>query len=109
MRKDLTMDATITTINFLEGILKITNGVLSIIAACVALSLFKISHERKELRSWKALIMAVFFFMIQQILGALRAFGIFESPFLTHVVPAVVLGFLMYALIWQIHIHLTEK
>jgi uncharacterized membrane protein len=96
-------------LDYFEGILKISNVVLAIIAGYIALTLFKISHEKKELRPWKALIVALIFFMIQEILGALRAFGIFESPYLTHVIPTLVLIFIIYALAWQIHIHITEK
>lgn len=98
-----------TLIDFFEGLLKITNVVLSLIAGYIALSLFRISHSRKELRSWKVLIIALLFFMIQEILGALRAFDIFESPYLTHIVPTIVLLLLIYALSWQIHILITEK
>lgn len=96
-------------LDFFEGILKITNVILALFAAYIAITIFKASHERKELRPWKALIVALIFFMLQEILGALRAFDIFSSPYLTHIVPTVVLAFLLYALARQIHIHITEK
>ena len=95
--------------NFVEGILKITNVVLAITAGYIALTLFKISTKRKDLRSWQALIGALIFFMIQEILGALRAFDIFSSPFLTHINATIVLCLLLYALAIQIHISIIEK
>ena len=96
-------------LDYFEGLLKITNVVLSITAGYVAVTLFKVSGQHKELRAWKPLIIALIFFMVQEILGALRAFGIFSSPFLTHIVPTIILGLVMYALARQIHINIVEK
>ena len=96
-------------LNFFEGLLKIANVVLSLIAGYIAISLLKASHKRKTLMAWKVLIWALVFFVIQQILGALRAFAIYSSPFLTHIVPTAVLCLLIYALALQMHIHITEK
>jgi len=89
---------------FLEGLLKIANLVLSIVAAIIAISLIKASTEKRYLKPWLSLIIALFFFMIQEILGALRAFDIFETPYLTHIVPTFILGFLIFALTYQINI-----
>ena len=96
-------------LDFYEGLLKITNVVLAIIAGYIALSLFKASEKSKKLMSWKALIFALVFFMVQEILGALRAFSIFSSPYLTHINTTIVLGFLLVALILQIHVNIMEK
>ena len=85
------------------------NVVLSIAAGYVAITLFKVSEERKDLRAWTPLIIALIFFMIQSILGALRAFGIFSSPFLTHIVPTIILGLVIFALAKQIQINIIEK
>ena len=95
-------------IDFYEGIIKIANVVLSVIAGYIAVSLMLVSKE-KQLKSWKALVFALVFFMVQEILGALRAFNIFSTPHLTHIVPSIVLGFLIYALGLQIYVNLTEK
>jgi predicted membrane-bound dolichyl-phosphate-mannose-protein mannosyltransferase len=89
--------------------LKIANVVLSLVAGYIAISIFSMSHRRKDMKAWKALIYALVFFVVQEILGALRAFGIYSSPFLTHIVPAVVLAFLIYALAVQIHVNITKK
>lgn len=86
---------------YLEGILKIANLVLAVIAGLIGISLIKISGERKELKAWLLLIAALIFFAVQEILGALRAFKIYESPYLTHIVPTVILALLIIALIKQ--------
>ena len=65
-------------VNFFEGILKIANVILSLVAGYIALVLFHHSGKRKELYPWKILIIALIFFMIQEILGALRAFGVYS-------------------------------
>ncbi len=91
-------------VQYIEGILKIANLFLSIIAGIIALSLFKIS-KRKELRPWRMLIIALLFFAVQEILGALRAFNIFSTAYLTHIVPTVILGFIIVALLLQININ----
>lgn len=89
---------------YLEGILKVAILVLSLVAGAIAISLIKISKKRKELNAWLLLIIALIFFAVQVILGALRAFNIFESPYLTHIVPTVILVFLAIALLKQIKI-----
>lgn len=89
---------------YLEGILKVAILVLSLVAGAIAISLIKISKKRKELNAWVLLIIALIFFAVQVILGALRAFNIFESPYLTHIVPTVILVFLAIALLKQINI-----
>lgn len=89
---------------YLEGILKIANLILAFIAGVIGLSLIRVSRKRKELKAWVLLITALVFFAIQEILGALRAFKIFETPYLTHIVPTVILVFLIIALYQQINI-----
>ena len=88
----------------IEGVIKIANVFLSVVAGIIAISLFHISHKKKELRPWRWLIAALVLFAVQMILGALRAFKIFESPYLTHIVPTAILVLLITALILQINI-----
>jgi len=90
---------------YIEGLLKIANLVLAFIAGIIGISLIKVSKRRKDLNAWVLLIIALMFFAIQEILGALRAFKIFESPYLTHIIPTVILTFLIIALLMQINIH----
>ena len=87
---------------YLEGILKIANAVLAFIAGVIAISLIKASGKRRELKAWIFLIIALVFFVVQEVLGALRAFQIYESPYLTHIVPTVILVLLVIALVKQI-------
>ena len=89
---------------YLEGILKIANLVLALIAGIMGIGLIKISRKRKELNAWILLIIALIFFAVQMILGALRAFKIFETPYLTHIIPTIILVLLIVALLKQIHI-----
>jgi len=91
-------------VQYLVGILKIANLVLAFVAGILGLSLIKVSRKKKELNAWVLLIIALIFFAIQMILGALRAFKIFETPYLTHIVPTIIVAFLMVALIKQIDI-----
>jgi predicted membrane-bound dolichyl-phosphate-mannose-protein mannosyltransferase len=95
-------------VQYLEGILKIANLVLALIAGIMGISLIKISRKRKELNAWVLLIAALIFFAVQMILGALRAFKIFETPYLTHIVPTIILVLLIIALLKQIHIQKTK-
>ena len=96
-------------VEYFEGILKVANVILALVAGAIALSLLKVSGKRKELRAWKILAVALIFFVLQEVLGALRAFDAFTSPFLTHIVPSIILGLLIYALALQLHIHHTTK
>lgn len=96
-------------VDFTEGMLKIANLILSFVAGFIALSFFKESHERRGLRAWKVMVIVLFLFVVQQVLGALRAFGIYTSPFLTHVNVSVLLLFFIYALSLQIYTSLVDR
>jgi len=91
-------------LEFIEGILKIANVVLSLVAAVISIKLFGLIGKKERLQPWKAIVVALIFFIIQEILGILRAFNIFESSYLTNVVPAFILGALIWALILQINL-----
>ncbi len=93
---------------YLEGLIKIANVFLAIVAGTIAISILHVAHNKKSMRPWKFLIGALVLFSVQQILGALRAFQIFTSPFLTHIVPTAILGFLIAAIIQQIQLS-TKK
>ncbi|MBI4440331.1 hypothetical protein HY638_05145 [Candidatus Woesearchaeota archaeon] len=93
---------------FVEGVLKISSVVLSLIAGIIAISLFAVPRKDAALRPWKVLIFVLLFFAVQEVLGALRAFEIYESPFLTHIVPTIILGLLIRALILQQNLNLVR-
>jgi len=87
---------------YIEGILKVANLFLALVAGGVAVSMFHHAWQNKELRAWKTLIIALVLFAVQMVLGFLRAFGIYESPYLTHINVSLLLAFLIWALIAQI-------
>jgi amino acid permease len=89
-------------ISYIEGILKIANLFLALVAGGVALSMFTHAWKNRELRAWRPMIIALVLFGVQQILGALRAFGVYESAYLTHINVSLLLAFLIYALVLQI-------
>ena len=95
-------------VQFVEGMLQIANVFLSIVAGIVAISMFHISHKKETLQAWKPLIIALVLFAVEEILGALRAFGIWETPHLTHIVPSFILALLIWSLTWQIYIAKTK-
>ena len=90
-------------VQYLEGILKVSNLFLSVVAGIIAISLFKASGKKGN-RPWRMLIFALVFFALQEIFGALRAFNIFSSPYLTHIIPTIILIFIIAALLLQINI-----
>ena len=96
-------------LNYYEGLLKIANVSLAVSAGYLAISLIHRSKGRKELKSWKVLTVALVFFMFQEILGALRAFNLFSTPYLTHVNVSIILLFLIYSLALQIYTNIVAK
>ena len=87
---------------FFEGILQISNVFLSIVAGLIALTLFKKFHQNMALRPWKWLTLVLCLFAVEEILGALRSFAIWSSPFMTHIVPSFMLLFLIIAITMEI-------
>ena len=91
-------------IGYLEGILKIANLFLSLVAGLIAISLIKSSTKKNYLKPWYILITVLVLFAFQQVLGALRAFEVYSTPYLTHIVPTLMLGLLIWTLILQINL-----
>jgi len=94
----------LTLYDWIYGSAQIGAAVLSIIAAVIAVSMLRISHQEKLLRGWRALLVALIFFMLEEVFGALQTFGIYNSPWITHVIPSVILGLLIFALINQLNV-----
>jgi len=95
----------LTLYDWIYGISQLTAVFLSVIAGLIAISLFKESHEHAVLGAWKYLIAMVVVFAGIEVLGALASFGIYRSPFLTHVGASFVLLFLIAGLLKQININ----
>ena len=94
----------LTPYDWVYGIANITNVFLSLIAGFIALSLFEHASQRKYLGAWKLLIIALVMFTLEEVVGALKVFGVWSTPWLTHVIPSLVLVFLIAALVRQINI-----
>ena len=89
---------------YLYGTFQIANLFLAIVAGAMAATLFEVSHARTHLRPWKVLILALILFALLQVVGALRSFSIYTSPFLTHVITSAILALLIISLVMQIRI-----
>ncbi len=90
-------------IDYITGTLQIANVFLAIVAGFVAASLYK-SSAKQEFRAWRLLVIALIIFSLEEVVGAIRSFGIYESPFLTHVIPSLILGLLIWGLVVQIDV-----
>ena len=66
--------------------------------------MFRDSLKRKVFRAWRYLLIALVIFAIEEVLGGLKTFGIYSTPYLTHVIPAFILAFLITAVIVQTNI-----
>jgi hypothetical protein len=95
----------LTLYDWLLGIAEIAAVFLSIVAGVMAVSLFKISHKESILNAWKFLIIALVLFALEEIFGALKSFGIYSTPHLTHIIPSFIMAFLIAALIAQINVN----
>ena len=94
----------LTPYDWIYGIAILTAVFLSIVAGFIALTLFEKTTQRKYLAAWKPLIVALILFAFEEIFGALKVFGIWSTPWLTHVIPSFILVFLIAALLKQINI-----
>ena len=90
-------------IDFVTGVLQVANVFLAIVAGLFAATLFEIS-KKKELRAWIPLALALIFFTLEEIFGGLRSFAIYSNPWVTHIIPSIILGLLIYSLILQINV-----
>jgi peptidoglycan/LPS O-acetylase OafA/YrhL len=95
----------LTTYDWIYGSGQIASVILAFVAGGIALTMFKQAHQRKQLRAWRFLIWALVFFTIEEFVGALKTFGVWSTPWLTHVIPSVILAFLIAALIIQINVN----
>jgi len=87
-------------IGYFEGVIQLANVFLALAAGALALTLF--NKKFKGNLAWKPLIIALLFFALEEIFGALRSFQIFSTPYITHIIPSIMVGFIIYALVLQI-------
>ena len=94
----------LTPYDWIYGITQLATVVLSIVAGFIAISMFQHASKKKYMAAWRPLIITLVLFVIEEILGVLRTFGIWSNPWITHVVPSFILVFLIAALLKQINI-----
>src|SRR3989344_2615976 len=94
--------AMLSPYDWVYGIAILTAVILSFIAGLLALSLFHKSTQRRHLSAWRPLIFALVLFTAEEVFGALKVFGVWSTPWLTHVIPSFILIFLIAALVRQI-------
>jgi hypothetical protein len=98
-------EITLTVYDWFQGTAAIAAAFLAVVAGILALSLFKAAFQKKEMKAWRFVIFALVIFAVEEILGGLKAFGIYSTPHLTHVIPGFILGFMIAALVNQIYIN----
>ena len=91
--------------DYVYGIAQLSAGFLAVIAGAIAISMFKVSRARKELRAWTYLLAALVLFVVVEVIGAFRTFGFSIAPFWTHVLVSVILLLLIAAVVVQIHVN----
>jgi len=94
----------LTVYDWVYGITTLTVVFLSIIAGFIAITMFETTRQRKYLSAWKYLLVALILFAIEELVGTMKIFGIWSTPWLTHVIPSFILVFLIAALLRQIDI-----
>lgn len=94
----------LTVYDWVYGIATLTVVFLSIIAGFLSLTMFKSTAHRKYLAAWRYLLVALFLFAVEELVGTLKVFGVWSTPWLTHVIPSFILVFLIAALLTQINI-----
>jgi len=94
----------LTTYDWLYGIASISTAFLAVVAGILAISLFEAAFKVKDMKAWRFLIFALALFGVQEVVGALKIFGVYSTPHLTHIIPSFILAFLIAALVNQIYI-----
>lgn len=94
----------LTIYDWVYGSGQIGAVILSFVAGGIALSMFKAARQRRSLRAWRFLLWALVLFVLVEAIGALRTFGIWSSPWLTHVLVSFILAILIAALVVQIQV-----
>ncbi|MBI4448524.1 hypothetical protein HY641_00665 [Candidatus Woesearchaeota archaeon] len=104
------MSTVLTTFEWVYGSTQLAAVFLSVVAGVIALSLIHLAARQPLLRAWRYLVWALVLFTLEEIIGALRTFGVVpvlhtEYAWVSHVVPTFVLVFLIAALLNQLNIN----
>lgn len=94
---------------FVQGVLKITNVFLSIVAAVLILWLFRVGKGDKRMKPWYFLFVALAIFAFGETMGTLDAFGfLYFRPFLPGIEVGVIVFFII-ALIYRLKMKPEKK
>jgi len=95
----------LTIIEWIYGSTQLGAVFLSIIAGILAITMFRAARRAKIMHAWKFMIVALVLFAGEEIAGALHIFGVYRTPWLTHVIPSFILLLFIAAVIKQIEIN----
>jgi hypothetical protein len=95
---------TFTTYDWIYGVAQFSAAFLSVVAGFLAISMFAATKKYAYLSSWKYLIIALILFAVEEVIGALKTFGVYSTPHLTHVLPFFILLFVIIGVVVQINI-----
>jgi len=84
---------------YINAIIESTIFFLSIFTIILAISMFKESKREIYLLPWKFMISGIVFLGIFEIVSVLRTFEIYENPYLTKIITAIILISMLIALI----------
>lgn len=94
--------------DWLYGVAQLAVGFLAVIAGFICISVF-VGAKSKTQRAWRPLIIALILFVMGQIIGGLRTFGIVPNTgvwsYAVHVLVTGILGLLIMSLAIQININ----
>lgn len=94
---------------FVQGVLKIMDVFLSIVAAVLIVWLFRVAKGDKRIRPWHFLFAALVIFAFGEIMGTLDAFGfLYFRPFLPGIEVGVIIFFII-ALIYRLKMRPEKK
>ena len=98
----------LTFYDWVYGITQLAAGFLAIIGGFITISMLRESKGR-ELRAWRPLLISLLLFIVGQVVGGLRTFGILPSTgfwsFLVHILVSGILALMIAALLIQLQIN----
>ncbi len=91
-------------VEYFAGVMAVANLFLAIVAGVIAISMFRLTKNKPELKPWKFLLTALVLFVGFQTISSLRNFGIVELQWATHVIASVIVAILIGALVTQLEV-----
>ena len=99
---NITME--LTLMQWVYGTVQFAVVILSVIAGLIAISMYKLTRGKAELKPWNSMIIVLVLFAVVEVLGGLATFGVYRTPHLTHVTASLLLVFFIQALLRKISI-----